>query len=173
MKYRYKKTTFYKLIFLFMISTFIYKSAESQNALINILTQNTGIVKKGKTLFLEVYVNNTDPANHIGIYKIRVQVSVPSAFVTIAQTGHVLPTGWKIMKNDGSVMMLSNGKDMIAPTDGRVILIALKGEKVGGPNIITGQLSVADGIEPGMTPGVLQGDLTADNYSTTSCQVVK
>jgi hypothetical protein len=70
-------------------------------------------------------------------------------------------------------MMLSNGKDMIAPTDGRVILIALKGEKVGGPNIITGQLSVADGIEPGMTPGVLQGDLTADNYSTTSCQVVK
>jgi hypothetical protein len=163
----------FKSIILFAAAVLSFKCAASQNALINILTQNTGIVKKGETVFLEVTINNTDPAGYIGIYKLKAQISVPSLIASIADTGHVLPTGWKIISNDGSTINLSNGKDMIAANDARTILIAVKGNKIGGPSTIMGQLSFSDGNSPGTGPGSLAGDNPGDNSSTSSCKVVQ
>ncbi len=162
-----------KLIFLVIAGTFIFTSAASQNALINILTQNSGMVKKGKTVFLEVTVNNTDPASFINIFKIQVKVSVPSAIASIPTIGHILPTGWTITHNDGSTITLSNGKDMIAATDARTILIAIEGVKPGGPSTIIGTLSFSNGKSPGTEPGTLPGDNTGDNNSTSTIKVVR
>jgi hypothetical protein len=158
-------------ILLLAVGVFFSKASMAQNVLLNILSQNAGVVKKGQTLFIQVNINNTDPKNHIGIYKIRTQISVPQGIVSIEEKGHVLPTGWTISNNNGGTINLSNGKDMIAANDGRVILIAIKGIKVGGPETITGQLSFADGTAPGTATGTLKGDLAADNFSTTTCQV--
>lgn len=158
-------------ILLLAVGVFFSKASVAQNVLLNILSQNAGVVKKGQTLFIQVNINNTDPKNHIGIYKIRTQISVPQGIVSIEEKGHVLPTGWTISNNNGGTINLSNGKDMIAANDGRVILIAIKGIKVGGPETITGQLSFADGTAPGTATGTLKGDLAADNFSTTTCQV--
>jgi hypothetical protein len=144
-----------------------------QNALINILTRNTGIVKKGGTVFVEVTVNNTDPVAFINVYKIKVQITVPSAIASIADKGHILPTGWTITSNDGEIVTLSNGKDMIASRDARTLLIAIKGNKTGGPSTIVGQLLFSNGIAPGTEPGSLQGDLPADNSSTSTCKVIR
>ena len=163
----------FKLALLVFATAFIFKQAISQNALINVLTQNTGVVHIGGTVFFEVTVNNTDPTNFIGVYKIKVQVSVPSIIVSIASTGHILPTGWTITSNDGFVINLSNGKDMIAANDARTILIAVKGNKIGGPSTLSGQLFFADGIQPGTDPGILTGDNPADNFSTSTCKVIR
>ena len=164
---------FFKLIFLFFSSTFIYKSAVSQNALINILTKDIGIVHKGGTVFLEVTINNTDPTAYIDVYKLRAKISVPTGLASIAITGHELPTGWTILSNDGSTIMLSNGKNMIAANDVRILLIAIKGNNIGGPSTVAGQLSFSDGIAPGDATGTLQNDNPADNFSTSTIQVIK
>lgn len=163
----------FKLIFLVLTAAFTFNSTAAQNALINIVTKNTGIVHKGGTVFLEVTINNTDPAAYIDVYKIRAKVSVPVAISSIAATGHVLPTGWTILSNDGSTINLSNGKDMIAANDFRVLLIAIKGNKIGGPSTVAGQLSFSDGMSPGSASGSLHGDNAADNFSTSTCQVIK
>ena len=163
----------FKLILLGLTVSFSVMSATSQNALINVLTQNSGIVNKGKTVFLEVTVNNTDAYLFIGIYKIKVQISVPPAIASIATKDHILPTGWKIISNDGSVITLSNGKDIIAENDARTLLIAINGTKIGGPLTILGQLSFSNGEEPGTAPGTLKGDNPADNSSTSTCKVIR
>jgi hypothetical protein len=165
--------SFTKAVSLLAIVAFAHIDSIAQNVQLNILSQNAGIVKKGQTLFIQVNINNTDPKNHIGIYKIRTQISVPQGIVSIADKDHVLPTGWTISSNNGGTINLSNGKDMIAANDGRVILIAIKGIKLGGPETITGQLSFADGTAPGTATGTLKGDLAADNFSTTTCTVIK
>lgn len=146
--------------------------AASQNALINILTQKSGVVKKGDELFLEVTVNNTDPALLIGVYKLRIQISVPSAIASLQTTGHVLPNGWTITNNNGSTIILSNGKNIIAANDARTLLIAIKGNKVGGPSTISGSLSFSNGNAPGTEPGTSPGDNPADNSSTSTIRVV-
>jgi hypothetical protein len=163
----------FKFSVLMLTTVLLAKAAVSQNVLINILTRNSGIVKKGGTVFLEVTINNTDAAAHIGVYKIRAKINVPSAIVSIAAKGHVLPTGWTITENDGNSISLSNGKDMIAANDARTILIALNGDKTGGPSTISGQLFFSDGVAPGTAPGTLKGDLPGDNSSTTSCRVTR
>ncbi len=160
-----------KIFVLFMAGLFAVACTSAQNAMINILSKNSGLVKKGGTLFLEVTINNTDPAAHIAAYKLRPQISVPAGLVNIAETGHVLPTGWTIIRNTGTVIVLSNAKDLIGSTDARTILIALKGIKVGGPAIINGQLFFADGNAPGSESGILSGDNPTDNNSSTSIQV--
>ncbi len=162
-----------KLILLVLSGILTFKSAVSQNALINILTKNTGIVHKGGTVFLEITINNTDPTAYIDVYKIRPQISVPSAIASIAETGHELPTGWTILSNNGSTISLSNGKDMIAANDSRIILIAINGNKIGGPSTVAGQLFFSDGTPPGSASGTLRGDNPADNFSTSSCQVIR
>ena len=131
------------------------------------------MVKKGETVFLEVTINNTDPNDYIGVYKVRTQISVPSAIANIDSVGHVLPTGWIITSNNGSTINLSNGKDMIAANDARTLLIAVRGNKAGGPSTVACQLSFSDGTAPGTAPGILQRENPADNSSTSTIMVHK
>ncbi|MFN0080909.1 MAG: hypothetical protein ACKVOM_00185 [Ferruginibacter sp.] len=141
--------------------------------MMNILTQNAGIVRKGKKLFLEVSVTNTNQKDFIGIYKLKIQINVPTKIVSIDSLGCILPTGWKILSYDGDSVILSNGLDMISATDRRNLLIAVKGKNIGGPSTISGQLSFSNGIAPGTEVGSLKNDLDGDNYSTTTCTVLK
>lgn len=165
-----KKTAFF--IFLFTV-TFLCKHAASQNVSVNVITQNAGLVKQGESVFFDVTVNNTDPAALVGVYKLKVQVSIAdSSPIIIKTTGHTLPTGWQITDNTGTVITLSNGKDIIAPNDARTLLIALEGKKAGGPVNISGQLSFSDGIYPGTAPGSMAGDNPSDNFSTSTCTVI-
>ncbi len=147
-------------------------TAVSQNASINVLTQHSGIVQVGKTVFFEVTINNTDPSSNIGVYKLKAQITVPDSILTIQTTGHNLPTGWEIISNSNGVISLSNGKDIIASNDARTLLIALQGKNTGGPVTISGQLFFSNGISPGTDPGSLKDDKPADNYSTSSCKVI-
>ena len=161
------------LIFLFSIILFFNSRVLSQNVSINVLTQKSGIVQKGNTVFLEVTINNTDVSSLVGVYKLKAQITVPDSTVSIQQDGHNLPTGWEIINNNGSVITLSNGKDIIAPSDARTLLINIGGNKTGGPVSISGQLFFSNGISPGTEPGSLNGDNPADNYSTSSCKVTE
>jgi len=158
---------------IFFIAFTLSMGMAAQNVSINILTQKLGIVKKGKTLFLEVQIYNSDPVNYVGVFKLRTQISVPSSIISIESKGHILPTGWAISNKSDSTITFTNGKDMIAANDGRTILISLRGEKVGGPLFIAGRLSFSDGLEPGTEAGILQEDLPADNFATTACKVIK
>lgn len=144
----------------------------AQNAMINILTQNAGIVKKGEKLFIEVSIVNTNSKDFIDVYKLKAKITVPDQIVNIDTIGHILPTGWKILSNDGFRITLSNGMDMMAARDNRNILILIKGKEVGGYSTISGNLSFSNGEAPGTEPGSLKNDLTGDNNSTTSCKVI-
>ena len=156
-----------------MFFLFLNNVAFSQNAMINILTQNAGIVKIGDKLILEVSITNTNYKDFIGIYKLKIQVSVPEKIVSIDSVGNILPTGWRILSNNGSSITISNGMDMIAATDNRKILISLKAKEIGEPSTISGQLSFSNGVAPGTEPGSLQNDLPGDNNSTTTCKVIE
>lgn len=162
-----------KHFILLMLVVFAYNNTIAQNVMLNILTPKSGIVKKGKSLFLEVSVTNTNQKDFVGIYKLKILISVPVDIASIDTIGHILPTGWKISNNNGSGMTISNGLDMIAATTDRTILISIKGNKIGGPSIISGQLSFSDGVAPGTGYGSLKYDLEGDNFSTTAFQVIK
>ncbi|MCX6318811.1 MAG: hypothetical protein NTW29_16145 [Bacteroidetes bacterium] len=162
-----------RIMLAILTSVMLSISATAQNALINILTENTGIVKKGSVVYLKITINNTDPLMPIGIYKIKTQISVPGLILNVADTGHVLPTGWEIVSNTGTGIMLSNGGDLIEANSSRTIRIALTGIQTGGPSTISGQLSFSNGKAPGSAPGALSGDNPADNYSTSTCKVIR
>jgi hypothetical protein len=160
-------------LLLITVATFFQIKSFAQNISVNALTLNSGIVKKGETVFYDVQINNTDHEQMTGVYKIKVQVSIAdSANLKIKASGHALPTGWKIIFNTGTVITFSNCKDIIAPNDARKLLIALEGKNTGGPVIISSQLSFANGVEPGIEPGILNRDKPADNFSTSTCTVI-
>jgi hypothetical protein len=163
----------FKHFILVILIAFAYDNTIAQNVMLNILTSKSGIVKKGESLFLEVSVTNTNQKDFVGIYKLKIQISVPTEIANIDTTGHILPTGWKISSNNGSNITISNGLDMIAATTDRTILISVKGNKIGGPSIISSQLSFSDGVAPGTGYGSLKYDLLGDNVSTTVFQVIK
>lgn len=163
----------FKSSLVLLAGTFVFYTASSQNVLINVLMRNSGKVRVRKTAFLEVTINNTDATSFTGLYKLKVQISVPPTIASINLKGHVLPTSWEIISNDGSTITLSNGKDLIAANDARTLLIAIKGEKIGGPSTIAGQILFANGQPPGTVPGVLEGDNPADNSSTSTIKVTR
>ncbi len=148
--------------------------AISQNIMINVLTQNTGIVEKNELIFFEVTISNTSPIKAVPIYKLRPQISFPTALVSIPETGHVLPKGWSLTSNDKGIVWLSNGTDIIPENGTRTILIAMKGKEPGGPSTISGNLTFSNGIAPGSVVGSPTiGDNIADNVSTSSVTVRK
>ena len=156
------------------ICVFTCINAASQNVLMNILTQNSGTVSKGGTVFLEITICNTDPTDSVPIYKLRPQISIPKTIASIPETGHTLPEGWIITSNDGSTIRLSNGVDRIPAHVCRTILIAIKGNVVGGPSTISGNLLFANGESPGSLAGsATKGDNPADNASTSTCTITK
>ncbi len=153
---------------------FFCNRAFSQNIMLNVITQNAGIVKKNKLIFFEVTISNTSSSKEVPIYKLKPQISFPSTLVSIPDTGHVLPKGWTILSNTNGVVILSNGTDIIPTNTTRIILIALKGKELGGPSTISSNLTFSNSIEPGIVSGSpTLGDNTSDNVSTSSIKVIK
>lgn len=164
----------FKLMLLVALSNFLAKNVASQDVLMNILTQNSGIINLDGTVFLEITVCNKSSTTAIPVYKLRPQISFPAEIVNIPDTGHVLPKGWTMTFNKGSVIRLSNGTDEIPLHECRTILIAAKGKTVGGPSTISGILTFSNGIAPGTAAGAsTPGDNPADNVSTTSIKVTR
>lgn len=144
----------------------------AQNIMINVLTQNSGEVKKGEVIFFEVTIYNTSPTKALPIYKIRPQISFPTSLVSIPETGHVLPPGWTITFNKKGEVFLSNGTDVLPENSSRTILIALKGKEIGGPAIINGNLFFSNGFAPGTLGGTsTKEDNIADNSSASTIKV--
>jgi len=144
----------------------------AQNISINILTQNGGVVKTGDTVSLEITILNTDPADTLSAYKIRPQISIPGAFVKVAEKGHQLPAGWAITQVETGVIRLTNGTDRIQPNNGRLIVIKLIGKRPGEAQKIAANLMFSNGEYPGTVPGTsTKGDTPADNISSTTCEV--
>jgi hypothetical protein len=160
-----------KLRFLCIVVFALMQNAVSysQNISINVLTQNAGSVAVGGTVLLEVQVCNTGTIA-TPINKVRPQISVPP-IVTIAGSGHTLPSGWTIVSNSGSVIRICNGSDNFAAGTCRTALIALQGTSAGGPSTISGQLTFANGTNCSVTGAATAGDLSADNTSTSSISV--
>ncbi len=171
-----KKMKLLKLIILFLTGVLTISNASGQqaNATLNILTLNSGVVTQGGMVDIQVTVGNTGPTSAIGVNKVRPQISTPAALVTVLpnaqQTG--LPQGWTILSNNGSVIQLCNGTDVIGVGEQRQILIKIQGVNVGGPSTITGNLSFGPGTAVCTGLGTLPGDLPADNTSNTTIQVV-
>ncbi len=158
---------------LLLLAIIKYDNAFSQNVLLNVLTQNSGIVSKNKLVFLEVSISNTSASKTVPAYKLRPQISFPANLVSIPDEGHTLPTGWKIISNKNAVVILSNGTDMIPENASRTILIAMRAKDVGGPSTISGNLTFSDGKAPGLIVGTATiGDNVADNASTTTIKVL-
>ena len=165
---------FFLQLFLVMCLFLFSKTGLSQNVMLNVLTQNGGIVKINSTIFFEITISNTSSINSIPAYKLRPQISFPNTLVDVADTGHILPNGWHILSNKNGVIILSNGSDIISENGNRTILIAIKGKAVGGPSTIIGNLFFSNGIAPGSVTGNnLKGDNTADNSSASSIRVIK
>jgi hypothetical protein len=164
----------FNLIILLIAGSSIAKTAASQDVLMNILSQNSGIVNIDGTVFLEITVCNKSSTTAIPVYKLRPQISFPSAIVNIPDSGHVLPPGWTVTFNNGSVIRLSNGTDELPLHDCRTILIAVKGKTTGGPSTISGNLGFSNGTAPGAVSGAATpGDNPADNASTTTIKVIR
>lgn len=164
-----------KLSTLFMLliaGVFTITGAAGQaNGSLNILAGNVGIISLGGTEFVQATVNNTGPSASIGIYKIKVTITVPSAIASIPSSGHTLPANWTILSNSGSQIVVSNGTDVLPVGSARQIFIAVMGHTEGGPSTIIGQLSYSNGIAPGSANGFLIGDIPADNSSSTAITV--
>ncbi len=162
------------LLFQTVFLLFFFEKSFSQNVMLNVVTQNAGIVKIDSTIFFEVTVSNTSSTTQISAYKLRPQISFPNEFVSVQETEFVLPKGWTIVSNKKGVVVLSNGTDKIDLHDSRTILISFKGNKLGGPFTIIGNLMFSNGIAPGSAAGVATvGDILADNISTSTVMVVK
>src|ERR1051326_8610078 len=164
-----------RLLLLFMVGSFAgFNAAGQANASINILTQNSGQVSVGGTVFIQVDVGNTGPTSNIGVNKVRAQISIPIAIAhalpTAQQTG--LPPGWTVVTNTGGGITVCNGSDVIPVNGVRTVLIAVQGDALGGPSTVTGVLSFGPGTGVCTGPGSLPGDITADNTSTSSIQVI-
>ncbi len=161
------------IFFLFSFLLSIHAAKSQANASINILTQNSGIVYVGGVGYVQVDISNTGPANAIGVNKVRAQISIPGncqALPNGQQDG--IPAGWIILNNSGSVVQICNGTDIIPVNASRVILIKVQGVTVGGPSTVSGVLSFGPGTGVCTGPGSLPGDITADNVSTSTINVI-
>ncbi|MEO6328313.1 MAG: hypothetical protein ABIO55_05250, partial [Ginsengibacter sp.] len=163
----------FRLIMLFLAGAFTISAAIGQaNASLGIVTQNSGNVVVGQTGFLQANVKNTGPTSSIPAYTIKLEIAVPPT-VTISSALSQLPTGWTILDNDGALMTLSNGTDVIPVNGDRQILIALVGGASPAPaSTVSGGLSFADGMPPGDGFGDLNGNNTTDDISTSSVAVI-
>ncbi len=166
---------FVKRLVFFIIGAFLVYSASGQaNASINILTLNGGQVTLGQTVDIQVTVGNTGPVSSIGVNKVRAQISIPSAIATALpnpqQTG--LPSGWIILSNTGGTIQVCNGTDIIPVGQQRQIFIKVQANAVGGPSTVSGVLSFGPGTGVCTGLGTLPGNITADDISQSTIQVV-
>ncbi len=158
-----------KLFAVFITSLVMISDAAAQaDPYINILSGNGGQVNLGGNTFIEVTVGNAGPVDDIPAGKIIAQISVPGALVSIPTTGHILPSGWTIVSNSGTSIQICNSGDLIPLFEERTILINVRGDNIGGPSTIIGQLSFVTNCS---TPSSINGDDNSNNSSTTSIQV--
>lgn len=155
----------FKLFMLFLVATFAYKGAAAQDASINILAGNGGIVTVGGSLFLQVDVTNNDATGTIVANKLRPQISAPAGISSISLTAsdHTLPAGWTITSNTGSVIRITNTSDPIPAGVTRTALIKI----LGGPGTGAGSI-IANLTFNGAAP---TGDIGANNSSSTGLTV--
>ena len=163
----------FRIIMLFLVGALTIGNVAGQaNASLAVLTQNSGNVNLGGTVNIQININNTGPTSSIGVNKVRCQLSVPAALVSIPAVQAGLPTGWIILSNNGSVITVCNGSDIIPVGEARVVLISVQGNALGGPSTVLGNLSFGPGTGVCTGPGTLPGDNTADNSSSSSITVL-
>ncbi|MBP9098177.1 MAG: hypothetical protein KBF74_05130, partial [Ferruginibacter sp.] len=164
----------FKSIILFFALAFAFISAGAQNVSINVLTQNSGQVNIGGTVFVQITIANTSTVTSVPNYKLRPQLSVPVSIVSIPATGHILPAGWSIISNASGVIRVSNGTDQIPPSTSRDIFIAIQGNTLGGPQTVSGNLLFSNGVAPGSASGpATSGDQPGDNSSSSTVEVIQ
>jgi hypothetical protein len=153
-----------KHLLLWMIGVFSLMHTMAQDASINILAGNGGLVATGQSFLLRVDVTNNDAAGTIVQNKLRPQISVPagiSAISTVA-ADHQLPAGWTITSNSGTVIRITNTTDPIPAGVTRTAFISIRGTVIGTGSIIANLTFV------GAAP---TGDIGANNSSSTGIEV--
>ncbi len=153
---------FFKLLILFFASAFAFMGASAQDPSINVVLGSSGIVNVGGTIFLQVDITNNSASGTIIANKTRPQISVPASISFIPSAGHILPSGWTIFSNTGSVIRFTNTTDPIPAGTTRTAFIAVEGTAVGGGSIL------ANLTFNGPAP---TGDNTANNTSSAGLTV--
>ncbi len=137
------------------------------------LTQNSGQVAVGASIYVQVDIGNSGPVSDIGINKVRAQISIPTIATALPNISQdALPSGWIITANNGSAITICNGTDIIPVNAVRTVYIKIEGVSIGGPSTVSGVLSFGPGTGVCTGPGSLSGDITADNNSTSTVQVI-
>src|SRR5262245_15777412 len=129
----------FKIAMLLLFSIIKVSDAFTQaTASVNILTQNSGQVPDGNTVYIQVTVGSTGPTTNIGVNKVRAAISIPAAIaapvISASQDG--LPPGWTILSNSGGVITICNGSDVIPVGEARQIYIKVQGNVIGGPSTV-------------------------------------
>lgn len=162
------------IIQLILLLTISAKCSFGQNVMINIITQNNGLVEINGTNFLEITISNTSAIKSVDSFKLRPQISFPVELVAISEEGHILPKGWTILSKKNGTILLSNGADIIPELGNRTVLISFVGKKIGGQSTIAGTLNFSNGTAPGSAAGAAtKEDNLADNSSSTTITVTK
>jgi len=163
-----------KFLIFFCITTFFIKinGFSQANPYIQVLPLNSGLVSLGGILELQITVGNAGVSN-IPVFKLRPTITVPS-IVTILpdnqQTG--LPAGWSIVTNTGSQIRICNGTDVMSGSASRTIFIKVQAVAIGGPSTFLGQINFANGVNCAIAGPAVAGNNTADDFSTSTLQVV-
>ena len=152
----------FKILFLFCISAFTFMGASAQDPSLNIVLGSSGITTVGGIILLQVDVTNNDPTTGIVSNKIIPQISVPAGISLIQATGHILPSGWTIVSNSGSVIRIKNTTDPIPAGTTRTAYIAVQGVAIGNGSVL-GNLTF-NGPAP-------SGDNPANNTSSAGLTV--
>jgi Secretion system C-terminal sorting domain len=148
--------------FLILIATISTLGATAQDASINILAQNSGLVAVGSQIFIQVDITNNSTTGTVVANKLRPAISVPVSLASIPASGHQMPTGWTMTAPSGGVIRFTNTTDPLPPSTTRTILVAITGATVGTGSVI-GNLTF---VGPAPT-----GDIGANNTSNTGFEV--
>lgn len=153
-----------KYFLLLIAATFTLGGIKAQDASINILAGNGGIVATGQTFLLRVDITNNSATGTVVQNKLRPQISVPASISSISLTAsdHTLPAGWTITSNSGTVIRITNTTDPLPAGVTRTAFITVTGTAVGTGSII-GNLTFV-----GAAP---TGDLGANNSSSAGIEV--
>lgn len=153
-----------KYFLLLLTGIFTFGAATAQDAAINILAGSGGIVANGQTFLLQVDITNNDATGTVAQNKLRPQISVPASISAISLTAsdHILPAGWTITSNSGSVIRITNTTDPIPAGVTRTAFITVRGTAIGTGSIIANLTFV------GAAP---TGDIGANNSSSTGIEV--
>ncbi len=169
MKYKLLETWITVLVFVLF-----FNFLQAQNVGVGSTAGQSGQVKLGQTILVEIWVNNT--SSNIGPvlpYKIKPQITF-SESLHLADKGHELPTGWEIVSSEPGDVKLTNGTDTIPQHEKRIIKLAFVGKKISKGENVTTNLLFSNGKSPGDKPGPsLTGDIKSDNATYVTLKVIQ